>query len=82
MILVSLQKHIKNIVNVFFGSNRKKSEKYGMKVYLTPDFHRHYPNGVHVNRCNDLTVKRYAQQKFIEMYPDLDFRKIFGRSYL
>lgn len=68
--------------HIFGGPNRKKSEKYGMKVMLHHSMHRGTPHGVHTNRHNDLIVKMYGQRKFEELYPDLDFIEIFGRNYL
>lgn len=68
--------------HVFFGPLRKKSDKWGMKVYLTPKYHRHSPSGVHVNRHNDLTVKKYAQKCFEEKHGHDKFMEIFGRNYL
>lgn len=69
--------------HIFNGSaNRKLSEKYGMTAMLHTAWHNIPPNGVHHNKANDLKLKQFAQRKFIEMYPDLDFREIFGRSYL
>ena len=67
--------------HVFFGtSNRKQSEKYGMKVPLCPDCHRGQ-RGVHHNKQLDLYIKRYAQLQFEKEYPYEEFMKIFGRSY-
>ena len=69
--------------HIFFGNpNRKLSEKYGMKVYLVPKYHREHPHGVHRNRQNDLKVKRYAQARFEEEHSREEFMEIFGRSYL
>lgn len=69
--------------HVFFGTgNRKLSEKYGMVVMLTGEWHNQSSKGVHFNKQLDIEIKQFAQRKFIEMYPDLDFIKIFGRNYL
>ena len=68
--------------HIFGGSNRKWSEKYGLKVWLTHDLHNEPPYGVHHNRERDKELKRIGQRAFIEYYPDLDFLKIFGRNYL
>lgn len=63
---------------------RKLSEKYGLKVYLC--FRHHTadggPEAVHRNAETDLLVKKEAQKAFMRRWPDLDFRKIFGKSYL
>ena len=69
--------------HVFFGSaNRKQSEKYGLKVYLCMEHHRG-TNGVHGKNGKILNdkLKRFAQIKFEEANPGLDFIKIFGRNF-
>lgn len=68
--------------HIFYGTaNRKQSEKYGMKVWLCGRHHNLSNEGVHFNRELDLQIKRMAQKKFEETYKDLDFIRIFGRSY-
>ena len=70
------------IHHIFFGtSNRKMSDKYGMIVGLCYNHHRGN-KGVHHNRELDLMLKRQAQERFMEVYPELDFMAIFGRNYL
>ena len=61
---------------------RKVSEEYGLWVYLCAYHHNMSNEGVHFNRELDLKLKRLAQQKFIEKYPDKDFIKELGRNYL
>ena len=67
-----------------FGGNpgRKKSEQYGLKVFLVVEYHRLEPLGVHKNRDNDLILKRYGQTKFEETYTREFFIEEFGRNYL
>ena len=68
--------------HIFFGrANRKLSEQYGLKVWLTRDHHRGI-KGVHNNRELDLTLKRLAQTVFEETHTREEFRNIFGKSYL
>ena len=68
--------------HIFYGTaNRKQSEKYGMKIWLCGRHHNLSNEGVHFNKELDLQIKRMAQKKFEETYKDLDFIKIFGRSY-
>lgn len=67
---------------IYGTANRKLSEKYGLKVYLCPNCHRTSNRAVHTNYFIDTKIKQAAQQKFIEVYPDLDFLHIFGRNYL
>ena len=69
--------------HIFYGTgNRKLSEKYGMKVYLAPLYHRMYPNGVHRNHANDLMVKQFGQQQFEAEHGHEKFMKTFGKNYL
>ena len=70
--------------HIFFGTaNRKKSEKYGMKVYLCPSCHIFSPVAVHKCRETDLKRKREGQRVFEEKIGSRDeFIREFGRSYL
>lgn len=63
-------------------ANRKKSEKYGCWCYLCAKHHNMSNEGVHYNKALDSKLKKYAQKKFMEVYPELDFLKIFGRNYI
>ena len=66
---------------IYGTANRKQSEKYGLKVWLCGRHHNLSNEGVHFNKELDLQIKRMAQKKFEETYQDLEFIKIFGRSY-
>ena len=69
--------------HIFGGANRKNSEKYGLVVYLSPEWHNLPPNGVHHNPINMLKLHQYGQQKFNEMYPTLNFLDVFNtKNYL
>ena len=68
--------------HIFGGANRKKSEKYGLWVWLIHDLHNEPPFGAHHNRETDLYLKRLGQKCFEEEYPELDFLELFGRNYL
>lgn len=63
-------------------ANRKKSEAYGLKVYLCPPHHLNglSPEAVHEN----IKIRRYveaaAQEAFEEHYPEKDFREVFGKN--
>ena len=74
---IGLEEH-----HIYGGANRKLSERYGLKVWLTHDFHNERPYGAHHNRGTDLYLKRLGQKAFMARYPELDFVKIFGRNYL
>lgn len=81
--LICLNPNVEEHHVVFGVANRKLSEKYGLKVYLCAEHHRG-TNGVHSKNGKVLNdkLKRFAQKKFEEANPELDFRKIFGRSFL
>ena len=69
--------------HVIFGtSNHKWSEKYKLLVPLCHVHHRGSDLSPHHNRDFDLQLKQYAQERFQEEYPDLNFREIFGKNYL
>lgn len=70
--------------HVFNASNRKKSDKYGLTVWLCHYCHNEPPNGVHFNKANRQKLQALAQEKAMEHYGwDIDtFRKIFGQNYI
>lgn len=66
-------------------ANRKKSEKYGLKVYLCYEHHRgNY--GIHGKYGHnlDLYLKKIAQKTWQEYYGKTkdDFLKEFRRNYI
>ncbi len=63
-------------------ANRRLSEQYGLKVWLDPEHHLYGPEAVHKNAEVAEILHREAQRAFERNYPDLDFRKIFGKNYL
>lgn len=67
---------------IFFGSKRNLSIKYGMVVPLCAECHRG-TNGVHGKNGHELDtdLKRKGQFVFEKVYPDLKFIKIFGKNY-
>ena len=70
------------IHHIFSGCYRKKSTLYGLVVPLCHFCHNEPPNGVHFNRANMDKLRAIGQKKFQEVYPELNFIKIFGRNYL
>ena len=68
--------------HIFFGANRKWSEKYGLKVWLCGRDHNLSNEGVHFNRKLDLYIKRIGQKAFEEKYSREKFMQIFGKNYL
>ena len=72
-----------HIHEVYFGTGKRQlSIKYGCCVGLCARHHNMSNEGVHLNRALDLELKRDMQKKFKEVYPALDFLKIFGKNYL
>lgn len=63
-------------------ANRRLSSRYGLTVYLDPDHHLYGQEAVHRNAEVAEILHREAQRAFERNYPDLDFRKIFGKNYL
>lgn len=71
------------IHHVFYGTaNRKLSDKYGMVIGLCYNHHTGQMGVHHGNKELDLKVKRMAQRRFEEVYPELSFLAVFGRNYL
>lgn len=71
--------------HVYGGSNRKNSEKYGLKVYIHHSrCHIFGENSVHRNKEVDRTLKAMVQKIAMRHYgwSVEDFRKIFGRNYI
>lgn len=73
--------------HIFEGtSNRKKSEKYGLKVKLCTYHHRGNINGsraaVHSNREYADMLHRIGQAKFEESHTREEFRQEFGKLWL
>ena len=72
-----------HIHEVFYGTaNRQKSIRYGCCVSLCAIHHNLTNMSVHFNKEMDLNLKRAMQKRFIEVYPELDFIKTFGKNYL
>ena len=69
--------------HIFFGtSNRKQSEKRGLKVWLCGKDHRHGPKAAHKNRGTDLMLKQMAQAYYEQYIGDRkQFITEFGKSY-
>ncbi len=70
--------------HIFFGvAKRKKSEEYGLKVWLCPTHHRG-TQGIHGRDGHklDLELKQLGQKAFEWKHSREEFIKIFGRNYL
>ena len=69
--------------NVFYGEGREElSKQYGCWCYLCGRHHHMSNAGVHFNPDIDRKLKAHTQKRFNEVYPELDFVKIFGKDYL
>lgn len=69
--------------HIIFGSRRKQSEIYGLKVWLCIHHHTGSNDAVHHNRELDLKLKRMAQEYYEEHCGTRkNFIEIFGKSYL
>lgn len=68
--------------HVFFGFNRKKSEKYGLKVYICHD--SCHINGIHKNAELNRKVQAIVQKRAMQYYgwTTDDFIGIFGKNYI
>ena len=69
--------------HVFGGSNRKKSEKYGLKIHICGlNCHREGENSVHKNKRINNMIKAAAQKAFVEKVGTREeFYQIFGKYY-
>lgn len=76
---LSLQEH--HVVFGGFGSGRKLSEKFGLKVYLCLRHHTAGKDSVHQNQEIREMLCLDAQLQFEAKYPDLSFTEIFGKNY-
>lgn len=69
--------------HIFGGNpNRKKSEKYGLKVRLCPRCHRDNKAGVHSNAEAADYLHRIGQKAFERTHTRKEFCEIFGKNYL
>lgn len=71
--------------HIFGGSNRKKSEKYGLKVWLCGDTcHRNGREAAHQCAATALRLHQYGQRKFMKEQGATveQFRAMFGKNYL
>ena len=69
---------------VMFGSNRQKSIRDGLVVFLQPEMHNMSNKGVHFNTKFDLYLKRIAEITWCKYYKKTvtDFIKEYGKNYL
>lgn len=68
--------------HVFGGTaNRKKSEQYGLKVWLCYEHHLG-KDGVHYNKTLMEHMHKVGQEEFEKTHTREQFRQEFGKSYL
>lgn len=71
--------------HIFGGPNRKKSEKYGLKVYLCPYHHLAGVGGKDSVHGNPEIMDAYhsiGQRIFEQDHTREEFMREFGKSYL
>ena len=68
--------------HVMNGPLRRKSEEYGLYIWLTPEWHNMSSKGIHFDQEFDLRVKRYAQKKFEEVYSHDKWMQEFHKNYV
>ena len=76
---IYLDKH-----HVFGGSNRDRSERMGLWIYVRKDLHNVSRESIHQNAELNRTIKKWAQRKCMEHY-DMsidDFIREFGKNYI
>lgn len=75
----NLEKH-----HIFGGGLRKKSELYGLTVWLCHNCHNEPPNGAHFNKDVMLMLHQYGQRKAMREnnWTIDDFRCHFYKNYL
>ena len=69
--------------HIYFGANRKVSEKNGFKVWITGEWHNQDSRiDVHHNIEFDRHLKRLCQAKYEETHSREEFMQLVGKSYL
>ena len=70
--------------HIYFGPNRKISEKHGFWVWLRHDMHIAGSQNKTPHNCRyvDLYLKEKCQRKYEETHSREEFIALIGRSYL
>ena len=69
--------------HIMFGTaNRKKSEHYGLWVYLCVAHHEYGPDAVHTNRNVRIFLCQIGQQAFERKYSHERYMQEFGRNWM
>ena len=65
-----------------YGKNRRNADKYGLTVWLVPEYHRG-KYGVHNGNVElNRELKQLAQSEFEKVYSRDEWMKVFERNYL
>ena len=67
---------------MFGVANRKKSEQYGLWVYLCVAHHEYGPDAVHTNRNVRIFLCKIGQQAFEQRYSHEKYMQEFGRNWM
>ena len=68
--------------HVIFGDEKWVSDAYGLRVNLRPEYHRIGPAAVHNNQKNAELLKRLAQERFMEVFQELNWHDYVEKNYL
>ena len=68
--------------HVIFGDEKWVSDAKGLRVNLCRRHHRQSPVAVHDNQEHAELLKRIAQQKFMEHYPEENWHDYVEKNYL
>ena len=69
--------------HIMFGiANRKKSEHFGLWVYLCVPHHEYGPDAVHSNRDVRIFLCQIGQQVFAQKYSHEKYMQEFGRDWM
>lgn len=68
--------------HIFGGGRRGLSERYGLWVWLSPEWHNMSGHGVHFNHELDLRLKREAQAAFEAQHGRQAWMELMGKNYL
>ena len=66
---------------MFGTANRKKSERYGLWIYLCVAHHEYGPDAVHSNRDVRIFLCQIGQQVFEQKYSE-KYMQEFGRDWM
>lgn len=68
--------------HIFGGADRKKSEQYGLKVYLCPECHRNGTSAAHRDPKTAELLHKEGQEAFEQTHTREEFMRVFGKNYL